>query len=107
MVTVQAQDTCDIITVFTLRPIHDCMGSMFLGVDTVLVDIKVTKVDCLTTLGLFCTFSIKTMICQQGKHILDMDDMSQKGTAVNSNYAKVCNDEYTFYWLHVAISPAH
>jgi hypothetical protein len=42
IITGEAQQTIGALTVFRLRPIHNCMGCMFLGVDAILANVKAT-----------------------------------------------------------------
>jgi len=56
IVTGEAQEDSDILTVLRLRPIHYRTSRILLGVDAVLVNVKVTKIDFLISPGAFCMF---------------------------------------------------
>lgn len=58
ILTVEPQEASDIFTIFGLRPMHFCNGLMFLGVDAIIVNVKGTKIDFLTSPGTFRTFGI-------------------------------------------------
>jgi hypothetical protein len=83
IVTSEAQEASDLLTVVRLRPIHYCTSLTLLGVDAVLVNVKAAKINILTSPGAYCTFGLETMFCQQGKHSSDMNNVFGQGTAVN------------------------
>jgi hypothetical protein len=72
IVTGEAQETSDVLTVFRMGSIHDCTGFMFLGMDAVLVNVKSTEVDFGTGPGAFSMFNLETVFLQQVQHFSDM-----------------------------------
>jgi len=99
IVTGEAQEASDVLTVLRLRPIHHGTSLMLLGVDAVRVNVKAAKINFLTSPGAFCMFGLWTMFCQQSKHFPDMYDMFCQGTAGNHNIVKVYDDEFAFHWF--------
>jgi len=73
------------------------MSLMLLGVDAIIVNVKATKINFLTSPGAFCTFVLETMFRQQSEHFSDMYDVFRQGTAVNHDMVKVYDDEFAFH----------
>jgi len=107
IVTAEAQEASDVLTVLRLRPIHYCTSLMLLGVDAVQVNVKAAKIIFLTSPGTFCTFGLETMFWQQSKHFSDMYEVLLRGMAVNDNIVKVYDDEFAFHWFQDAVHHAH
>ena len=99
IVTGEAQEASEVLTVLRLRPIHYRTSLMLLGMDAILVNVKAAKINFLTSSGVFCTFGLETMFCQQSNHFSDMYDVFRPGTAVNHNIIKVYDDEFAFHWF--------
>jgi hypothetical protein len=59
--TCNVQVASDILIVLMLRPIHHHMDFLFLGVNTVLLNFKAAKANCLIGSGKLCTFGIGAM----------------------------------------------
>ena len=107
IVSSEAQEASDIHTVFRLRPIHYCMGLMFLSMDAVHVNIKATVVDIQTSPGLCCMFGSETVFWQKCMHFSDMYNVFHQSMAVNHIIVKVYHDEFVFHWLQDAIHHVH
>jgi len=80
---------------------------MFLGVDAVLVNVKASKIEFLTSPGTFCTFHFETIFRQYGKCFMDMHDRFRQDMAANYSMVEVHDDEFALHWLHNAVQYAH
>ena len=107
IVTGDTQKATDVLTIFRLRPIHYCMGLIFLGMDAALVNVKAREIYFRTSPGTVYTFGFETIFRQKGKHFTDMYDMFPQGTAENNHIVEVHDNEIAFYWLQDAVHHAH
>lgn len=64
IVTGEAQNASDVLSVFRLRPLHYLTHLMALGVDAVIVNVNAATIDFLTSPGAFCLFRFETWFCQ-------------------------------------------
>ena len=72
---------------------------MLLGVDGVIVNVKATKINFLTSPSAFCMSRLETMFCRQSKHFSDMYDVFRQGIAVNHIIIMLYDDEFAFHWF--------
>jgi hypothetical protein len=89
IITGQAQEVSDVLTVLRLRPIHYHTTLMLLGVDAVIVNVKAAKINILTRLATFCTLALGTRLGMQSKHFSAMYDVFRHCMAVNHIIIKV------------------
>jgi hypothetical protein len=70
------------------------------GLDAVLVNVKVAKINFLTSPGTFCLFAIEPVLCHYGKHFTDMFDVFRQSMTVNGNRVRVYSNEFAFHWCN-------
>jgi len=103
----EAQKASDILTVVRLKPIHYHTALVFLGMDSILPNLKVATVDVLRSPGVFCMFGLDNIFRLQDKDFSDIYDTFRQSTAVNHTIVKVYDDEFAFHSYHDAIQHAH